>query len=201
MRQKYSREELIWRFAKAVKTARLVYGVGGATAMAEYGYSRFTKDVDVFVLESGRAPLMTALRNAGLEIFVVADPSHYAAKIPGDPDSEQRIDILVAWGEPEESAIEHARLGKLGLKVFLPDLLAMVKFYAYDDSGDAKHLADLIAMHRRGIFDAKLVRDLVASVDPERLSAYDRVVANFVVTSAARPRPVKRLPKSKIRRK
>lgn len=196
---KYSRETLLNLLRKAVTTGEpgLKYGVGGATAMAEHGYKRFTQDVDVFVLQDGLSPLMARLRDVGLQIFAIQEPSHYAAKIPGDPEPERRIDVLVSYGEPEMSAIEYATVGTGGLRFFGADLLAMAKFYAHDDSGDVRHALDMAAMHRRGLFSAERVRQMIELIDPERLKKYDEVVKSFEVVSNPKPRPTKRLPPPK----
>lgn len=193
---KYSREALIKLLKKAVAAAPsgLQYAIGGATALEEHGYKRFTQDVDVFVLDEHLNPLMRALSGVGLHVFAIQEPSHYAAKIPGDPDPERRIDVLVPYAEPELSAIERAFVGKEGLRVFDANLLAMVKFYAYDDSGDVRHAFDLAAMHRRGIFDPSLVRAMMESVDPERVGRYDMLIHSFRAKGRPGPRPSKRLP-------
>lgn len=198
---KYSRAALIERFKKALVFAplRLQYAVGGATALAEHGFKRFTADVDVFVLEAGLNPLMQAFRKVGLEVFAIAEPSHYAAKLPGDPDPERRLDVLVPHSEPELSAVEYPMMGSDDFKVFTPDLLALVKFYAYDDSADVRHAFDLAAMHRRGMFDPALVRGMLVSVDPERAKNYDKLIRMFGAHRRPKSRPTKRIPKSKRR--
>ena len=196
MMAKYSREALIKLLKKAVAAAPagLQYAIGGATALEEHGYKRYTQDVDVFVLDQHLNSLMRVLTGVGLQVFAIQEPSHYAAKIPGDPEPERRIDVRVAYSEPELSAVEHAFIGKEGLRVFDANLLAMVKFYAYDDSGDVRHAFDLVAMHRRGMFDVNLVRSMMEAVDPERVEKYDTLIKSFQASGRPGPRPSKRLP-------
>lgn len=193
---KYSREALIKLLKKAIAAAPagLQYAIGGATALEEHGYKRYTQDVDVFVLDQHLNPLMKVLSGVGLQVFAIQEPSHYAAKIPGDPEPERRIDVLVPYSEPELSAVEHAFVGKGGLRVFDANLLAMVKFYAYDDSGDVRHAFDIAAMYRRGMFDASLVRSMMEAIDPERVEKYDALIKSFQASGRPGPRPSKRLP-------
>lgn len=196
-RTRFSRAELLAKLGEGLRLAPDVpYAIGGATAMAFHGYRRFTRDVDVFVLEEGLNPLMRALRAVGLEVFAISEPSHYAAKLRGDPDPERRIDVLIPSGEPELSAVEHAVTGGR-FRVFPPNLLAMAKFYALDDGGDPRHAFDLLAMYRRGMFDPEAVRAMIESIDPERLGAYVELIRSFVAAGRERPkraRPTKRLP-------
>ena len=179
---KFTRRELLKRLRTAIKPYEdISYAIGGSTAMAAHGYSRFTNDIDVFILEEHLNLFMRALRAVDLDLFAISEPSHYAAKLPGDPNPERRIDILVPFGEPELSAIEYPVL-RWGFKIFAPDLLAMSKFYSFDDSGDPKHAFDLLAMYRHGIFDPKTVKEMIYSIDPERIDSWDRLLQSFKIS-------------------
>lgn len=184
----HTKEELVSRLSKALDLVpNLNYAVGGAEAMAMHGYERATADVDVYVLAEDLNAFMVALRQAGLETVSVFEPFHYAARLPGDPEFERRVDVLSPAGEPELSGIEYADFGMRygrAWRVFPPDFLAATKFYAYNDSGDDRHKADMQAMYRRGIFDAAKVRKIVEFLGKEDLSAYDRVIRSFMPTPA-----------------
>lgn len=172
----FDREELLRRLARAVKGRQIAYAIGGATAMAAHGYERQTRDVDVFTTDLSIHELLRALKMAGLDIYPVMEPSHYVARLPGDPEFERRIDVLVTWSEPELSGVEHAQpVGPHGLNVFSANLLALSKFYAWDESGADRHAQDLLSMRARGLFDLDVAREMLTSVDPERLSAWDKL--------------------------
>ena len=198
----WSRDELLRRLTSAVGGASgIAYAIGGATAMALHGYKRETQDVDVFVLDRDLNRFMVALRGAGLEVYAIAEASHFAARLPGDPEPERRINVLVPFSEPELSAAEfpvEVETGSGKLRYMSPPLLAMVKFYAFDDSGDLRHAADLQAMYRRGVYDADHVRTMILSVDPERVEAFDRLVASFTSRGRRNGRPQARLPEEHL---
>ena len=185
------------RLRRAVQGKRITYAVGGATALAAHGYRRNTRDVDVLVIEKDLPKILRALRGVGLDVFAVFEPSHFAAKLPGDPDPERRIDVLVPYSEPELSAIEFP-VKKRKLRMFDSDLLALSKFYALDDSKDPRHGYDLHAMFRRGMFDPRKVRMMLGSVDPERLPAFDELIRLFSAPTQGGPkrrRPEGRIPR------
>lgn len=197
----FEREELLRRLAQAVDGLPLAYAIGGATAMAVHGYERQTQDVDVFTTDRDRGRLLRALRQAGLDITPISEPFHYFARLPGDPDITRRIDIQVTYGEPELSGIEHAQpAGPYRLNVFTPNLLALSKFYAWDESGAARHAHDLLAMRDVGLFDQDAVRDMLASVAPERLSTWDKLIEAPAAGRAGQPGPRIRMPDSARKR-
>lgn len=193
----YSRSELLRRLEQGVgNLPDLAYAICGSTAMAAQGYRRETDDVDLFVLAEALNTLMCRLQEQDLEVFAIAEPSHFAAKLPGDPDPDRRIDVLVPYSEPELTAVEYpVYIG--ALRYVRPVMLAMAKFYAYEDSNDMRQAADVQAMYRRGMFDASVVRDMIQAVDPERLEAWDRMVAAFTAHGRRRgaKRPSGRLPR------
>ena len=182
--------ELRRRLARALDIAGdLAYAIGGADAMAAHGYVRATRDIDIFTVEEHVAKLLHALRQAGLEVSVVQEPSHFAARLPRDPVFERRIDVLVTWGEPELSAVEYAvTLRRFGRewRFFPVDLLAFAKFEAYVDSGDPRHALDLLAMIRRGLFSVPQVRAALASVFPDEVARWDETIASFATKGRGR---------------
>ncbi len=196
----FSRKELQNKLKEAIaRVPSAQYAIGGAVGMSLLGYSRSTKDVDVFVLESSISMLLTALREVGLVVFPVFEPFHFAAKLPGDPDPERRIDILVPAEEPELSGVERAIIVEhrgFGWRVFPHGLLATAKFLAAQRSGDIRHLADFVSMLRRGMFDASSVRSIIEFLDMGELPAYDAAVASAFRAPSKRDRrePGKRLP-------
>ena len=84
-------------------------------------------------------------------------PSQWFALPPGaEPD--ERIDLLFASSDPEESAIEMSKIRNcLGIStpVFPIDLLVISKFLA--DREDPRDLLDILTLHRRGAFDVEEV--------------------------------------------
>lgn len=192
---KFTRERLIDLLIEALDLLPedAMYAIGGAEAMAEHGYSRFTEDVDVFVMPENRREILRGLRDVGLEIYRIHGLSHWGAKIPGDPDPNRRIDVLVPHSEPELSAVEFAvATGDRGWRVMPPNLLAMVKFYAYDDSADIRHAHDLASMYHHAIFDPIPIRKMIAHVDPDRIDAWDSLMEAFQAPEH-KPSPRKRL--------
>ena len=200
-----SKEELGRRFDRAMR--RLWAGhteasVGGAVAMAAAGFVRETQDIDLFLREEELPSVALAMRQAGLEVFPVMAPSHFAAKIPGDPDPERRVDLLVTFSEPELSAIERGTTGHTPFgskwywwRVFDPTMTALVKFYAFYYSRDPRHLLDLQGMHLRGLFDEARVRAMVEHLDPDDVEEWDAAAAAWRAREAPRPRrPKRKLP-------
>lgn len=200
---KYSKQDLYDRLAQAVNSLGddIEYAIGGAEAMAAHGYIRTTNDIDVYVLEKDLNRFSRALRKAGMDIYTVHEPDHFVAELPGNTNRDQHIDILVAaHSEPELSGVEFpakAELGGYTWRIFDANLLAMAKFVAADYSGDPKHVNDLLAMYRRGIFDPASVRYGLAYVDGVDVKDFDALIESFK-TKKGKKRPPgdgKRLPR------
>jgi hypothetical protein len=73
-------------------------------------------------------------------------------------------------------------------------MLAVVELRAFWDSRDPKHENDVLAMDRRGTFDARRVRGIRAALDPsgEELRAFEEMVVRF---DARPPGPRRRPPR------
>jgi len=167
-------KEILQALLEAASKARRPYAIGGAIAMAASGYRRHTEDVDVFILNRDRLAWMEALRSAGLKVEPVFMGHHYVA---WHPKGGVRLDVLVVDEQLEVSAIKHpeiVKLGDLSFHAFGPVTLAAMKFIASENV--PSYLSDVYAMLERGMFDRNLVRQIVARVEPEALSRYDRLI-------------------------
>lgn len=188
-------KELLERVVTAMQVAGVEYAIGGAMAMAAHGYSRSTKDVDLFVEEKDRLATLRTLRQAGLVVAPIFDPHHYVAHVPGTEDFERRIDVLVPAGEPELSAIEWSDVatveGISDVHVFPVALLVMAKSY----SDRAKDEQDIAAMLDRGLFDPEGVATIIETVDPPHAKRFRAMIRKLTAPRPKRKRPTKRLPK------
>lgn len=188
-------EELVNTVFTTIEPLGVPYAIGGALAMGAHGYRRYTSDVDLFVLDEARGKVLRALRDAGLQVTEVG-PGHFIALFTKHGDIDVRIDVLIPMDEPGLSAVEYPVRKALvpgGAKINIVEakLLAMMKFY----SDRQKDLNDLRAMARHGIFDAKDVRALVASIDPDGLPLWDEVAGSFDDRHVGPARPKGRLPR------
>ena len=110
-------QSLLELVAETIDTLGVDYAVGGAVAMAAYGYRRNTSDVNLFAHEDDQPRILRALRAGGAtEIEEVFRPFHYVARNPEHDNPEIRIDVLFPASDPELSAIEfperHEAYGK-----------------------------------------------------------------------------------------
>lgn len=188
--------ELLKVVGKVVKPMKIDYAIGGAIAMAAAGYSRYTKDVDLFVKEADRPQILMAFRRAGYQVISIYEPHHYAVYLPGETeDFDVRIDVMVPAAEPDLSAIEYPETAELveGVKlhVMSPNLLAVLKYL----SDREKDEDDFKAMFRHGTFDPENVREIVlfmAGEDPKDIKkaagVYDKFVASLRKKRTSRPK-------------
>jgi len=196
-----STEELLSVAIAAVTAAKVdSYAIGGALAMEAHGYSRSTKDVDLFVLHEDAHAVLRALRMKGMTVTPVFAPHHYVATIPGTTDIERRIDVLVPSGEPELSAIEWAESKPLfgkNVLVFPVNLLAVAKGYSTRPEDET----DLAAMLARGMFYPQEVSAIIATVDPDGAEQFDKLIGRIQKQRERRPKPTRRLKKNAWSRK
>ena len=99
-------KRMLLKSATALVGADLPHAFGGAIAMAAWGYSRETQDVDVFVNQSDTHEVLRVLREAGFQIVPVMEPFHYAGYLGRVKDPEERIDILFPADDPDWSAVQ-----------------------------------------------------------------------------------------------
>lgn len=183
-------KELFQRFAVSVAKSGVPYAIGGAVAMAVYGYRRYTADLDVFAMEENRNQIMQALRREGLEVEKVMAPFHYMAHLPG-AEPGTRIDLLFPSADPDWSAVsfpEEAVIEGRTVNVFPVELLVASKFY----SNQAKDENDITSLYEIGAFDPERVRVIIAGYDPETAKAFDKFIATIGKPRQPRVRPTRR---------
>lgn len=145
---------------KVARRAKAAVGIGDAVALAAQGYRRDTMDVDAFFHYADRQRVLRALQLlAGSDYKIESlDTSHWVA-VPVGADPDERIDLLFATGDPEESAIESAQpksyRGVVGPMIPV-EWIVVCKYLAERD--DAKDWLDIYALHQRGLFE---IRDIV----------------------------------------
>jgi hypothetical protein len=128
--------------------------IGGGLAVNAHGFRRETDDVDAFFHFADRRKVLRSLNRLAPDHTVEQlDPSHWIAVPPGCGIGE-RIDLMFATGDPEESAIEMSmqkRYHGTEAPVFPCDMLVICKFLA--DRDEAKDVLDILTLHRNGAFD------------------------------------------------
>lgn len=139
-----------------VKTA-----IGGGVAVAAHGYRRDTSDVDAFFHDADRGRVTREVRvSAGpRDLLEELDPSHWILLPEGNPPDE-RVDLMFATGDPEESAIEMRVLlpyHGATIPVFPVDLLVAAKFLAGRE--DPRDALDVFSLYRRGAYDVSEVQE------------------------------------------
>jgi len=140
----------------AVRTA-----IGGGIAVAAHGYRRDTADVDAFFHDNDRSKILKEIRRSigPDDVLDELDPSHFILIPEGNPPDE-RIDLMFAIGDPEESAIELSVLKSyhnLIVPVFPVDLLVVAKFLAGRE--DPKDALDILSLFRRDTYEVKGIQN------------------------------------------
>ncbi len=166
------------------KQAKVKMAIGGGVAIAARGYRRDTMDVDAFFHYEDQQKVLRALNVLAADYALEKlDPSHWIAVPPGaEPD--ERIDLLFASGDPEESAIEMAtKADCLGVvaPTFTTEWLVVSKFLA--ERGEAKDVLDIWALYQRGAFDVKDVvkrlRQMGLREDAKKFPAFIEKIQNL----------------------
>jgi hypothetical protein len=151
-------EEMLRVATKTAKKARAKMGIGGGIAVGAHGYRRYTQDVDAFFHFDDRRKVLAALRSVAPDYKIESlHDSHWIA-IPPNAETDERIDLLFATGDPEESAIEMSKpqtVQHVSAPVFPIDMLIVTKYLASRD--DAKDWLDIYALHQRGAFEISQV--------------------------------------------
>jgi hypothetical protein len=150
-----TKEEMLQFILEIARKARVKVAIGGGIAVNSHGYRRDTADVDAFFHLPDQHKVLRQLNDQLGDNFVLEefDPSHWiVAAVGASPD--ERINLLFAAGDPEESAIEMATTKKyhgIETPVFPIDMLVISKFLAERD--DAKDSLDIYELHRKGAFE------------------------------------------------
>ena len=156
-----TKKQLLDLAERIATTANAKMAIGGGVAVCAHGYRRDTADVDAFFHYEDQKKILRAVNLLLGDDFILEelDPSHWtvtAADSPPPPD--ERIDLLFATRDPEESAVEMSVLKNyqgVRIPVFPVDLLVISKFLTERD--DAKNSLDIYELIRRGAADADQV--------------------------------------------
>lgn len=152
-----SKEKLIELVLEIAEKAGAKVGIGGGIAVNSWGYRRETADVDAFFHDRDRKKILETLHALLPANFILEklDSSHWMI-VPEDNSPDQRIDLLFANGDPEESAIEMAvtrRYHEISIPVFPVDLLVTSKFLA--DRDEPRDLLDILTLLQHGSYQIK----------------------------------------------
>ena len=173
-----TKEEMLRFILEVAEKAGVKVAIGGGIAVNAHGYRRDTADVDAFFHYPDQRKVLRQLNEQLGEDFVLEefDPSHWIVAAVGAPPDE-RIDLLFAIGDPEESAIEMATPKKyrgIAAPVFPVDMLVISKFLAERD--DAKDSLDIYELHRKGAFEissvSKRLRQMGFDEDAQRFPEF-----------------------------
>ena len=188
------------RTLRALGDARIPYCVIGATALAVRGLPRMTRDLDVVVLLDHAFAAVEALRSSGLRaatpIGTVEDPEPMIVFV--DPTTKVEVDLLVAAGDPEATALDGAkRTAVFGERAPVAILEHLLLLYLY--SNQPKHLGDFAAIVQSGRADLAKTERLLAVMHPEMLDAWRARVRDALSPPPAPPRPPPR-PRARLAR-
>lgn len=150
---------------------RIPYVIVGSMALAEHGYERATRDVDILLTRQGLDALKTAVRGLG-----------YVDKFPGskglrDTATNITIDVLIAGdfpgdGKPKAISFPDPALvgqrGKLGWVLPLRHLVELKLASGMSAPDRLKDLADVLELIRA----AGLPLELSESLDPSVRDKY-----------------------------
>lgn len=146
------------------------WAVAGATAMQAHGFSRATRDVDLFIGDDARVGLLARLRERGLPVTAIFAPHHYRLAPVGRRDAEASIDLLFpALGVESLGILAARRMPVAGVAmpvVPLPHLVAL-KLGSDPEIDPARHArdqADLLALRDRGLIDVGRVLEVLDDV-------------------------------------
>jgi hypothetical protein len=181
-----SKEGMLRLILAVAKKAGVKIAIGGGLAVNAHGFRRETDDVDAFFHYDDQRKVLRSLNQLAPDYFVEQiDPSQWMA-IPPGAEPNERIDLLFASGDPEESAIEMTEPRNyhgIEAPVFPADLLVISKFLAERD--EAKDVMDIYTLHKRGAFDIETIimrlhqmgLDEDAKRFPEFMAAIDALIA------------------------
>lgn len=165
------------RVLAALGDAEVPYCVIGATALAVRGLPRMTRDLDITVLIDDAWPAIDALRAAGLRATTPTgtadDPEPMIVFV--DPTTDVEVDLLIAAGDPEATAIDQASATPVfGTPAPVATLEVLLLLYLY--SNQPRHLGDFATIVQSNLADlAKAERTLVA-MHPEMLAMWSERV-------------------------
>jgi hypothetical protein len=178
------------RVLAAMRDAEIPYCVVGATALAMRGLPRMTRDLDLAVLIDEGARAIAALRAAGLRATTpIGEPDEPEPMIVFvDPVTEVEVDLLVAAGDPEATAIDRAsETAVFGTPAPVATLEDLLLLYLY--SNQPKHLGDFAAIVQSNLADLMAAERTLAIMHPEMLSTWSERVRQAKSPPPPPPRP------------
>ena len=160
---KTSKEDLLRYVLEVSRLAGSAVSIGGGIAVNVHGYRRDTSDVDAFFHRSDRQKILRTIQctDASSIVLEELDPSHWIL-VPEGNSPDERIDLMFASGDPEESAIEMAVTKSyhgISIPVFPVELLVACKYLAGRE--DPKDALDIYALWRRGTYDIESIKKLL----------------------------------------
>lgn len=170
------------------------WAVAGATAMQAHGYTRATRDVDLFIGDDARAELLGRLRARAVPVKAIFSPHHYRIDPPGRKDPEASVDLLFPSLGIESLGLLAARPGMIdGTKMPIVPLHHIVALKLstdpnVDPSRYLRDQADLVALRDRGLVDPLRVGQILEDVSDGEARA--RLID--LVASARAPRATSR---------
>ena len=191
---------IIRRALGALAKSDAPYCVIGATALAVRGLPRMTRDLDIAVLIDDAAGAIAALRAAGLRATtpVGSEDRPEPMIVFRDPRSKVEVDLLVAAGDPEATAIERARpIAVFGVRAPVATLEDLLLLYLY--SNQPKHLGDFAAIVQSRRADLAKAERTLAVMHPEMLATWRDRVRGAKTPPPAPPRPPARRRSSRSR--
>jgi hypothetical protein len=177
--------ELARRIADAFEAEQIPYAIGGALALAVWGFPRATNDVDidVFVEPDDLGKVLATLERVGCEldregcIDSARDRGDFRARF-----ERMRIDFFVPsipFYRSVELRVQEALLGGRPARYLSPEDLAVFKmlFFRTKDLLDVERLVGFIGPR----FDTTYVRTSLVEIvgrEDDRIRRWDRLVAD-----------------------
>jgi hypothetical protein len=185
------------RALASLAKAEIPHCVIGATALAVRGLPRMTRDLDVAVMIDDAAVAIDALRRAGLRAATPTgspeDPEPMVVFV--DPKTQVEVDLLVAAGDPEATAIDQALPATVfGTRAPVATLESLLLLYLY--SNQPKHLGDFAAIVQSERADLARAERALALMHEEMLAEW-----RSRVRQAQSPAPAPARPPPRSRRK
>lgn len=182
----------IRRVLQAMSQSGIPYCVIGATALAARGIARHTRDLDLTVLLDDGQAAIRALRDAGLRAETPTGPADDPEPMVVflDPVTKVEVDLLIAAGDPEATAIESAKTAEIfGVAAPVATLEQLLLLYLY--SNQPKHLGDFAAIVRSAEVDLRHAEEMLAIMHPEMLPDFHERVrqAQSPAPPPSRPKP------------
>jgi hypothetical protein len=147
------------------------WAVAGATAMHVHGYTRATRDVDLFIGDDVRSELLARLRARALPVKAIFSPHHYRIVPPGRKHPEAAIDLLFPALGVESLGLLAAKRTKIeGAEMPIVPIhhIVAAKLTTDPDIDPSRYLrdqADLVALRDRGLVDPGRVGQILEDVN------------------------------------